>query len=306
MPKILFSRLNALRKRQYQIQTSLVEMHGSKSILKRAAHPDALPHLKRILENEIKLSTNREFPYLVLKGKLDGQHVYYPYLELPTLELAIEKALIYQDWDRAEFLFGKGLELIDYLPKMTLGEEHPDKATYISVFGAPPDKHAVFSRIGLPDVTAGNLVLTQYKPTLIDCEWLFSFPIEIEFIKFRYFWNLIARFSSFWKLHAASLPLVKEGTIKLYIPLSWQELFLKHVPHWDGCLHKEIAFQVYASAYPLGMVPAKVVFQPYAKYQQGRDLTTTSMLLQKEIQLKKGLSRIKKWLTIYKSRKGRN
>ena len=156
----------------------------------------------------------------VLPGKLiDKNKIEYKYIDHSTLEYKIYENLANKNFVQATRYFKKGIDIINSFPSQKINK-YSNKSQYKKIFGLEPEVNQNFILKGNIDVVAENIIIKNKKIFFIDCEWLFDFPIEVNFLKYRYTLNLLPKFKTI-------LNFIEDDTFHsfgypgLYIPSSW-------------------------------------------------------------------------------------
>jgi GT2 family glycosyltransferase len=261
---ILYARSHLARKPEYRLLTRFIKSDRTITVVKSPIGDEAKPHVLSIIENEQKIHKLYNKILNVLFGELKKESVVYPYLGEPSLELQMEQALIQKNFAELHHLFQKGLSVINQLPTQIF-DSHPQPKEYRRWFGQDPDLSLPMVELGLIDLTPGNLLATSGKYTLLDCEWVVHFPIEREFIAFRYLWSMVTHFSSLFKLYAKHFDLYVIGNPDFVVPKSWLSAVIgdASTKTLNRYLNKEAAFQAFVLDFNKQVVPTQVKLMTY-------------------------------------------
>lgn len=178
----VFCKSTEQRKRAFQIYTSIVVDNNIKYVVKEPVFEEGEKHIVNIYDNYHKLS--KIYPDEVVECKKSGKNIVFPFAEGKTFEEQIRNKVklcsdnewseVICEWKRLltgpddniinfdnssnfQRIFGDGEELLN------------DKALKITNF----------------DCTAENIILTKQGYKFIDYEWVFDFPIPLDFCFFR-------------------------------------------------------------------------------------------------------------------------
>lgn len=178
----IFCKSTEQRKRAFQIYTSIVVDNNIKYVVKEPVFEEGEKHIVNIYDNYHKLS--KIYPDEVVECKKYEKNIVFPFAEGKTLEEQIRNKVklcsdnewseVICEWKRLltgpddniinfdnssnfQRIFGDGEELLN------------DKALKITNF----------------DCTAENIILTKQGYKFIDYEWVFDFPIPLDFCFFR-------------------------------------------------------------------------------------------------------------------------
>ncbi len=194
MNKVLYAKTVASRKEKFRILTSIEERSGRRLVFKKALSPESRRHLGGILKNEEKWQNFIAETGKVLRGKLveSGSGIQYSFISDYNLEKNISDFLLEKDFAKASEHFSLGLRIIEGLPCFRLDAlaQFTNLKQYREVFLANPVLPSYFIKTANLDIVADNLIISKDKPLFIDCEWIFDFPIERDFVKYRYLFYL--------------------------------------------------------------------------------------------------------------------
>ena len=179
----IFCKSTEKRRRKFQIYTSIIQDEGKKYVIKEAVYEDGKAHISTIYNNYNLLS--EVHPGKVVKCAMEKDRIVFPYLDgvmyekilcdiirssISDIELeellkewkqlligGAENIVEFDNSEQFQILFGNGEQLLG------------DKALRITNF----------------DCIADNIVMTQHGVCFIDYEWVFDFPIPIDFCFYR-------------------------------------------------------------------------------------------------------------------------
>lgn len=183
--KVRYAHYTRQRQKVYQTSTIIHGAGDKKWVKKQYLYPgkrekDILSHMEKyypILEEEFK-----NIAYLPVRRGEDGS-IEYPYLTGSTIE-----EILFREIHHHERLLESLGEAFDYIFCIKEGKEIPFKitASYQKIFG---DWALEEGRAAVPisnlDMNLGNLIVHEGKVYCFDYEWLFDFPIPIDFMKLR-------------------------------------------------------------------------------------------------------------------------
>lgn len=219
MKKLLYIKANLERVPKLRIVTKIIQKNKNILVCKKSFDNLSLKHLKKIRNNEIIWQRYIKNIGKVLKSKIKGDHLYYKYIKKDTLDKKISNALLAKDFNKATLYFKKGIDLINKIPNFKI-KTHPKINDYLSIFGLKPNLKCAFFKTSNIDITSENLIFSKKTIYFLDCEWVFDFPIEKDYIIFRYLISILPKnqplFSTF-----KSLIFSEYGYKGFYIPDSW-------------------------------------------------------------------------------------
>ncbi len=183
-PKILFTKFSNERSSALAIRTDIVEADGHKRAVRKAPctakaadHIAALERQYRSLQEAFRgtrFSPNRM--------KTEDGAVLFEYLEGETLEEVFDRRYLKDETALADAL----LAYLDEIGK-TAGESFRETAEFRDVFGSASSLKGQPSAASTDiDMVLNNILLSDDdRWNVIDYEWTFSFPIPMNFVKWR-------------------------------------------------------------------------------------------------------------------------
>ena len=190
MDRITFVKYNSMRKPEYRITTEAHESENGKWVVKRPGSNAAKAHLNRIASNRELLEKRLYKDIAVLDIATEDDRLRFPFAEGRTLADGIE----FSKKDKEPFI-EKTNQLMDRV--LDVREEckcgFVPTEEFVSWFGD------VYPEEGVPAVCPANLdsifsnfIETEEGLVNLDYEWVYDFPIPVDFIKYRcirYFYN---------------------------------------------------------------------------------------------------------------------
>lgn len=186
---VIFEKATDYRCKKYQIYTKIWEENGKRFVTKESIYPEGQEHIDRIYENYKLLQQFYMGSYDVVPCELENGRLIFPYLKGELFSGSFFKAV--QDGNKTAFL----ALLKRYLGFIIINEQNkiPFHSTeeFRSIFGEFPDLDGVPAlQVANLDSGADNIMLTNGKMTAFDYEWVFNFPIPVDYIVFRNLINL--------------------------------------------------------------------------------------------------------------------
>jgi hypothetical protein len=171
------------RQRKFQIRTKITNIEGIKWVEKEAASSESVSHIFRIYEN-IKWA-EKIYGEKAVTGKLVGDVLVMPFYESVSLENKLNDCIWETDVKKIESLFQLWRELIigngDNLCKFISCNEF-ERIFGIAIELSGDDAVAVAN----VDCSSENILfLKDGQIKIIDYEWIFRFPVPIDFIFYR-------------------------------------------------------------------------------------------------------------------------
>lgn len=179
--KKVYSKFVRDRKKEFQIETSILVGEECKYVVKKNLEPEGEEHIHRINET-YQLSCNQDLlcPCFEKNGA-----VYFEYLDGKSLAQKLLDALSEKSYDRVKIIAKLYNEITDRLCGENIPEFIVQDKRFEKVFGQCEDQQEEGYRDLIFDLTFDNIILQGDMPKIIDYEWRFSFPVSKEFIKFR-------------------------------------------------------------------------------------------------------------------------
>lgn len=181
MKKVLYTKYNSFRKKEYQIKTTLFEENGKKYINKKALNKDAIEHIERIRSNGKALDKVYKI-VKILPSKIDADEIVFDFVQGKTLLDEVGYDL--KDIDELVSVVKEKLDIVfdiddSYIKKFELSDE------FSKVFpDCVPDSLDAYSVSNI-DSNLDNFIRCGDDIYSIDYEWVFDFDIPIEYLKYR-------------------------------------------------------------------------------------------------------------------------
>lgn len=182
MNKIMYVKYNRDRKKNYQIKTCICEENGEKRVKKVPLTALAIDHVKMFTTNyELLKDMNKNVIYLEPKLE-DNNVISYSYVEGKYFDNQIEKL-----YTNLEQLYEKLQEFSHLVYQFNDHYYCEAKKTdkFIEVFGDVDFVDSKWVKCGNIDLNINNVVFLKDKIYCFDYEWVFDFPIPVDYIKYR-------------------------------------------------------------------------------------------------------------------------
>lgn len=179
---VIYAKLNAERKEEFQIGTSIIKESDENKVIKYAIHPSAEEHIQKIFENA-KLGGQEVLPLHAVK---EADYVSFKFIKEENLDAIITNAIAMQDVAEVCAIVEKFFEtyLKEFVNQQVSSSYHND--IFQMYFGTKEtDKAFLCVKNANIDVIMDNVYEVDGKYTLIDGEWIYSEWIPFEFIKWR-------------------------------------------------------------------------------------------------------------------------
>lgn len=208
MIKKIFSKMTRERRKEFQIETYIYEADGRKYVGKRAMTEAALPHVKNMYLNyERYMGWN--IPLLASCEMNDEDDtVILDYIEGTSLSEQLVKAAAGDNRTLFIELLLKHKKLITDMVG-SRREVFTPGAEFVEVFGKYEELNGQMAASYLNiDTTFDNVIeQTDGRYVTIDHEWIFGFPIPINYVIFR------AIYLFYGRLHKELEPFISEESI---------------------------------------------------------------------------------------------
>lgn len=186
---VVYARYNRHRLPPFQIETSILELNGAKTVIKKALTPAAGHHIQAIRSGYDLIQRNLNAGSLLLPRLtgFDGSSISFQYIEGESFDQLLFRA--FRGKDKKDFL--KTID--DYcalLKKAFRLIARPEISAKISaVFGITASDQLDNSGGWLPlaaiDAVFENIIISDQSYYLIDNEWVFEGAVPMAFVVFR-------------------------------------------------------------------------------------------------------------------------
>ncbi len=237
------------RKQEFKLDSYVLQEENCCIFVKKAASSEAVGFLNVILERENKAKEFFKDNARVITGTLNGNCIYYPFINLQSLEKLIETSLDNREINLCTEYVSSYIHFLQKLPTV---ECYPED--FITRFGISPSYVASSARCftaGPIDCIPSNILVDEASWYVLDHEWFFDFPIPVDFLIYRGIISLICRLQI--SIQAATnkqYPSVLYdgyGKMRNYIPLVWLHLLqgattipLEYLAYWNWLFQKQI------------------------------------------------------------------
>ena len=167
--KIIYSKSTYGRKKEFQIETRFIIDKDKKYVFKRGLYDEK--HINRIVDNSIKLNK-------IYNGFVDIPNKYENGIIIPFIE-----GISLLD----EFKINKAKSIEKYFDILEIENNlcnFESSDGFKKIFG-DFNKECEALKIANIDLTLSNIILNEKNIKLIDLEWVYDFPIPIDFVKYR-------------------------------------------------------------------------------------------------------------------------
>ncbi|CAM3335637.1 MULTISPECIES: glycoside hydrolase family 99-like domain-containing protein [Saccharibacillus] len=178
--EFLYTKINANRKKEYRIYTSIIKTDKGIKVKKTPLTKEAFAHLEQMKIAYDSFSANAEVALLPLE--IGSDYVSYPYIKEITLENMLLKTVASQNGN----LF---LALLDKFKKMIVEYEcgiNLYSSEFHKAFGETKALEDLeFTRIDNIDMLFDNVFYDESQFTIFDYEWCLGFKLPSKFVVWR-------------------------------------------------------------------------------------------------------------------------
>lgn len=178
--EVVYAKMNRDRAEEFQIMTTIIENKEGRKVYKSPLSEEAKQHIAKLHETEEKAG-NAKYEYLT--GTETKRGLCYEFLNSNTVEALIKKALQKRDAEEIKAQLSKVYDT--FLAGNSSVCQYRTEA-FQKVFGTEPftEELSCVAPANI-DLICDNLFWNGEKYQVIDCEWVFDFPIPAAFIMWR-------------------------------------------------------------------------------------------------------------------------
>ena len=178
--KILYVKLNQNRKKEFRIQTQIIEENDKKVAVKSAMNPHAVPFVKG-LEDKGKQEVSAKCENL--RSIYQNDEMFYEFLEGETLHQKIKAWADEGDIQSIVSALEKFYEAYFVNRKK---ETNYQTEEFCQIFGSCPGKdYYECIKPANVDMICANIFVEEENYKIIDYEWVFPFAVPVSFIIWR-------------------------------------------------------------------------------------------------------------------------
>ena len=181
MKQILYVKYNKMRREPFQTRTQICEENGVRFVEKSAVRPQGIPHIRRFADSYQKMERFYE-KVSMLEPAFTGDVMRYAYVEGQTLDELLEERI--RSGENAAAVLSEALDKLLAIREGGRLEFERTNA-FDEVFGAVkcPDGPAL--SVSNIDMLFENVIVQGGEWICLDYEWVFDFPIPLDFIRYR-------------------------------------------------------------------------------------------------------------------------
>jgi len=189
--KVLYVKNNSERAKEFQLRTIIYEEDGQKYVKKEVLTKEAIPHLKKMKENYIKLTNSTTNPKIAFANIIDEDEksLTFEFIDGISLESKFQAALK-KDADSVKSLIEEYIHLVKNSFQTIPFENNAAVINeFKKVFGNMNyevlEGQLCFKSVSNIDLIFSNLIYKGDKIYCIDYEWGYSIPIPVDYIIYR-------------------------------------------------------------------------------------------------------------------------
>lgn len=181
--KLLFVKISDNRDIKYQIITKIIKKNDKLIVTKSNKHPDQFNWINTIKNNEEKLSNVFGSNIEVLKSIQNGNHLEYEFISADDMETDLENASSTGNTDSIYKVLDNYYSIIR---QMKTDDVFTMTDRFKEIFGdLSIENNCESGNLVNIDLLLPNIFHCQDKYRIIDCEWVFDFPIPLEYVFWR-------------------------------------------------------------------------------------------------------------------------
>lgn len=181
--QIIYSKISDSRDCRFQIITELVKTKNGISVRKSNKLPEGREWLKRIKGNEDNLNKAFKGNVKICPSTLNDIYLEFDYIEGEGMDKELKKACTTDKIEEIISVLDKYYTIIRY---MKTSDSFESTEKFRLVFGerSIPDDSESGNIVNI-DMVFPNIITSNGVNTIIDYEWVFDFPIPLEFVFWR-------------------------------------------------------------------------------------------------------------------------
>ncbi|MEG0784060.1 MAG: hypothetical protein RR389_01420, partial [Christensenella sp.] len=180
---VIYSNFVTNRRKEYQLQTKIIEENGKKFVRKIAYSPDSKKHIARIAQNCERLKQ------AVSNGAEDcgcsctDDYIDFEFVEGKTLADCVYDAYNSGGFDAAAEKFDEYNHFLHTCYKEYKPYEYSVEAKNILGVTEVGERECMYP--ANIDLVLGNIIVNDGVYTMVDYEWVYDFAVPVEFILYR-------------------------------------------------------------------------------------------------------------------------
>lgn len=249
MKKVIFTKYSNDRNADYNIKTSIMEdEEGSRYVYKTGASDGGKKHIRNIYEKSQRLQDMfSDSIFEINKGEMEDDSLLLEYVEGETLEDTLDGYLASGNYDAFTALIKK----YAYEMRKNAVSKFVPCEEYYRIFGKAAVDTANCGAMSPCDIDMifPNIIDANGKWTVIDYEWVFNFPVPVDFVLFRaiYYYDFPNRAKMLAGINLYELLEIDEKLYDVYKAMDdefQKYVFHENIPLWElyGKFGKKVYF----------------------------------------------------------------
>lgn len=243
--KVLYAKMSTDRDRHFSVATTIEQQDGNKMVVKRAMTPEAKRHLKNMIKQPEEHGGFRT----MVGGEIpDG--IAYPFLEEESLGQQAKRAVYAHDMGKIRKLVHQVYQMCQketdrVIQRQIRSQEMSgrERTEFTKVFGTAkmPEDLLCIAPANI-DLILDNIFEKDGGYCVIDCEWIFDFPVPVSFILWRCINELYSSYPQLEQEYPVA-SLLKDYSITGEMADTfhkWGTYFAEHYAGANGLLHYSI------------------------------------------------------------------
>lgn len=243
--KVLYAKMSTDRDRHFSVATTIEQQDGNKMVVKRAMTPEAKRHLKNMIKQPEEHGGFRA----MVGGEIpDG--IAYPFLEEESLGQQAKRAVYAHDMGKIRKLVHQVYQMCQketdrVIQRQIRSQEMSgrERTEFTKVFGTAkmPEDLLCIAPANI-DLILDNIFEKDGDYCVIDCEWIFDFPVPVSFILWRCINELYSSYPQLEQEYPVA-SLLKDYSITREMADTfhkWGTYFAEHYAGANGLLHYSI------------------------------------------------------------------
>ena len=243
--KVLYAKMSTDRDRHFSVATTIEQQDGNKMVVKRAMTPEAKRHLKNMIKQPEEHGGFRT----MVGGEIpDG--IAYPFLDEESLGQQAKRAVYAHDMGKIRKLVHQVYQMCQketdrVIQRQIRSQEMSgrERTEFTKVFGTAkmPEDLLCIAPANI-DLILDNIFEKDGDYCVIDCEWIFDFPVPVSFILWRCINELYSSYPQLEQEYPVA-SLLKDYSITGEMADTfhkWGTYFAEHYAGANGLLHYSI------------------------------------------------------------------
>ncbi|MEG2624971.1 MAG: hypothetical protein RR956_01720 [Christensenella sp.] len=180
---VIYSNFVTNRRKEYQLQTKIIEENGKKFVRKIAYSADSKKHIARIAQNCERLKQAVSNGTEVCGCSCTDDYIDFEFVEGKTLADCVYDAYNSGGFDAAAEKFDEYNHFLHTCCKEYKPYEYSVEAKNILGVTEVGERECMYP--ANIDLVLGNIIVNDGVYTMVDYEWVYDFAVPVEFILYR-------------------------------------------------------------------------------------------------------------------------